>query len=98
MYDAVEKVLSEVSENSTPNGGFDLLFYSSPAPDPSGFGEGQTYVGETKVTTNARGTVSFSFSTPTPLAGGQSVTATATKSVAGDTSEFSQAMKVSTTR
>ncbi len=82
--------------NSIPNGSFTLQFFASPAPDPSGFGEGKTFLGQTNVTVNAAGNALFNFTTATPLAGGQVVTATATATdtVIGDTSEFSEAVKL----
>ncbi|MCA1718587.1 MAG: Ig-like domain-containing protein [Actinobacteria bacterium] len=79
--------------NSIPNAGaFTLQFFGSPTADPSGFGEGRTLVGETLVTTDSNGDASFDFATTTPLAGGQVVTATATRN--GNTSEFSRAVDV----
>src|SRR5215210_1900846 len=79
--------------NSIPNRLFDLQFFSSPTADPSGFGEGQTLVGETLVDTDPNGDASFSFVTATPLGGGQVVSATATDQN-GNTSEFSRAVNV----
>jgi hypothetical protein len=80
--------------NSAPFGAFDLRFFSSPAADPSGFGEGETYVGQTNVVANDAGNAAFSFTTNTPISGGQVVTATATISVNGGTSEFSEAVQI----
>ena len=80
--------------NSTPNDTFNLQFFSSPTADPSGFGEGKTYVGQTNVTTNAGGTVAFSLTTLSPLSGGQMVTATATSITTAGTSEFSRVEEV----
>ncbi|MGH3093854.1 MAG: Ig-like domain-containing protein, partial [Gaiellaceae bacterium] len=59
------------------------------APDPSGHGEGETFVGT--ATPDAKGR--FTATLPTGLAG-QWITATATDS-AGNTSEFSEAVLVS---
>ena len=39
--------------NSLPNTTYTIEFFSSPSPDPSGFGQGQTYLGSTTVTTAA---------------------------------------------
>lgn len=78
--------------NSRPRKTFTVQFFSSPAPNfPTGFGEGETFLGEKRVTTNRRGRASFTFSTA--LSSGQVVTATAT-SAGGSTSEFSQARSV----
>src|ERR1019366_10284028 len=64
--------------NSTANTTFTLDFYDNATADPSGYGEGQTYLGSTNVTTVGND-VSFS----TTLTGvtvplGHFVTATAT--------------------
>jgi CSLREA domain-containing protein len=75
--------------NSTPNRTFIIQFFSSPAPDPSGSGEGKTFIGQRSVTTNARGNASFSFVPARAVPVGWRVTATATG--AGGTSEFSRA-------
>ena len=56
--------------------------------DPSGHGEGFLFLGTTTITTNSGGDKSFAFATA-QLAPGQLVTATATNTVTGDTSEFS---------
>ncbi len=70
-------------------------FVAGPGPfaaalDPSGHGEGQFPVGEdTTVTPKANGDYSFACVSPDPQVG-QAVTATATNTVTGDTSEFSQ--------
>ncbi|HEX2060067.1 MAG TPA: right-handed parallel beta-helix repeat-containing protein, partial [Thermoanaerobaculia bacterium] len=77
--------------NTTPSTAVALHFYSSPAADPSGFGEGQTYLGTTNVTTDASGDAAFVFSGPA-LTAGHFVTATAT--TASGTSEFSEAIAV----
>lgn len=78
--------------NSRPRKTFTVQFFSSPAPNfPTGFGEGETFLGEKRVTTNRRGKASFSFTTT--LSAGQVVTATATNA-GGSTSEFSQARTV----
>jgi CSLREA domain-containing protein len=81
------------SLNSTPSSSFIIRLFSSTTPDPSGFGEGETYIGTTTVTTNAAGNASFSFNTlGSPIGSYITATATATN---GDTSEFSNALVVS---
>jgi uncharacterized repeat protein (TIGR01451 family) len=79
--------------NTEPNTAFTIHFYSSPAADPSGFGEGRTYLGETSGTTDANGDAAFVFAGP-PLTAGHVVTATATTD--DGTSEFSAAETVGT--
>jgi trimeric autotransporter adhesin len=70
---------------------FLIQFFSNPAEDASGHGEGQTYLGQKTVTTNRRGHASFSFSPVSIVPVGSYVTATATNKATGDTSEFSEA-------
>lgn len=78
--------------NSRPRKAFTVQFFSNPAPNiPTGFGEGETFLGAKRVTTNRRGKASFTFTTA--LSPGQVVTATATNA-GGSTSEFSQARTV----
>lgn len=62
--------------------------FASHAPDPSGFGEGETFVGT--ATADAKGR--FTATLPAGLAG-QWLTATSTDSL-GNTSEFSEAVQV----
>ncbi|HEV3165427.1 MAG TPA: hypothetical protein VGZ22_15480 [Isosphaeraceae bacterium] len=79
--------------NSTPNTSFTVQFFSNAMPNPSGFGEGQTLIGQKVVTTDATGNVSFSASFPVAVPPGESLSATATDP-AGNTSEFSQDLPV----
>jgi len=79
--------------NSTPAQTYTLEFFVSPAGgcDPSGYGEGRSFLGSRSVLTNAFGNVSFSFTSPIAFAAGQVITATATDS-SGNTSEFSRCL------
>jgi hypothetical protein len=72
--------------NSTANSSFTIQFFGNAACDPSGNGEGQTLLGQTTVTANAGGTASIPMFA---ASAGQIVTATATNTSTGDTSEFS---------
>ena len=74
--------------NSTPNRTFRIEFFSDTAADPSGNGEGRTYVGFQNVTTNPAGAATFN-GTISAVTAGNVVTATATDLTTGDTSEFS---------
>ena len=78
--------------NSTPNSQFTLEFFRNTAADPSGFGEGQTFIGETRVTTDGTGNVSFMPTFTADLGLGEFITATATDQ-GGNTSEFSAAFE-----
>jgi len=82
------------SLTSTPNTAFNLDFFSSPMADPSGFGQGQTFLGTAAATTDASGKASFTV-TVSPTSIGAFVTATATNMPTGDTSEFSADMAAS---
>jgi hypothetical protein len=80
--------------SSTASSTFIVQFFSSPACDPSGFGEGETYLGQLSVATDGSGdSAMFAFGPPGALAVGSFVTATATSST-GSTSEFSQCRQV----
>ncbi len=77
--------------NSTPNTTFTLEFFSNSACDPSGHGEGKTFIGSTTAATDSNGNVSFTASFDVPASG--FVTATAIDPN-NNTSEFSQCIKV----
>jgi hypothetical protein len=68
---------------------FRIEFFANGALDPSGYGEGQTYLGATSVTTNASGHAKFTVANLQSMSGITSITATATDS-SGNTSEFSK--------
>ena len=75
--------------NSTASTTFRLEFFSNTACDPSGFGEGQSFLGATTVNTDGAGNAAFA-GLVFPLPGGELIiTSTATDPV-GNTSEFSQ--------
>jgi len=74
--------------NSTANAAFQIDFYSNTACDPSGNGEGQTFIGSTNVNTNGSGNASFNVTFNVAVPVGRTITATATDS-ANNTSEFS---------
>ncbi len=79
--------------NSAPNATFRIEFFANAACDGSGFGEGETLLGFTSVTTSTAGTASFSVDLPVAVAVGRSITATATDTN-GNTSEFSNCATV----
>ncbi len=80
--------------DSAANTDFTVQFFSSPAADASGNGEGQTFLGAPmNVTTDGSGNATFSFTATPEVPVGHVVTATAT-GPGGDTSEFSAATDV----
>lgn len=83
--------------DAAPNTEHRLEFFSNTSCDGPGSGEGQTFVGSAKVTTDVGGQAAFSFTPASPLAGGQVVTATATDPN-NNTSEFSQCLAVEAPR
>lgn len=79
------------SLHSSPNTAFVVDFYANASPDPSGYGEGQRWLGSTLVTTDGSGAALFD-APVSSIAEGEFVTATATDST-GNTSEFSLAIE-----
>ena len=73
--------------NSTANTTFRIEFFANDSIDPSGYGEGQIFLGFVNTTTNASGDATFSKSF-TQIGANQRVTATATDP-SNNTSEFS---------
>ena len=80
---------AQATLNSLPNTSFLIQFFSNTAPDPSGYGEGQTLLGSQAVTTDVNGNATVSLTPPKGLSSNAWVSATATNEVTGDTSEFS---------
>lgn len=77
------------SLNSVPNGEYLIEFFVSSGCDPSGHGEGETFVGREEISTDADGDATFDFVFDEwETAAGAVVTATATDQEA-NTSEFS---------
>ena len=70
---------------------YTVQIFASNAKDPSGFGQGQTPVYTTTVTTDATGNAVFNITGVTGIVSGQWVTATATDPT-GNTSAFSNSM------
>ncbi|MBE0540176.1 MAG: hypothetical protein IH623_02215 [Verrucomicrobia bacterium] len=79
--------------NSQANKTYRVQFFANPACDPSGYGEGQVYLGDVLVTTGADCTSDFVASLPVSVPLGQVITATATDP-ANNTSEFSACVTV----
>jgi hypothetical protein len=68
---------------------FRIEFFSNSAPNPSGFGDGLTFLGFATVTTDSSGNATFSASLSNSVPVGQRyLSATATNSGTNDTSQF----------
>ncbi len=77
--------------NSVPDSSFFIDLYRSPTADPTGYGEGKTWLGTASVMTDVSGVASFALTNTAGNYAGEYVAATATASL-GDTSEFSLAL------
>jgi parallel beta-helix repeat protein len=75
------------SLDSLPGTAYTVDFYANVAADASGFGQGQTYLGSTAVTTDSSGHATFAQLLPAVAPG--SVIAASATDPAGNTSEFS---------
>lgn len=75
--------------NSNSNVSLHLEFFANTACDPSGNGEGQTFIGATDVSTDASGNASFGPLNFNGVPAGQNVITSTATSASGDTSEFS---------
>lgn len=84
-----ERTTIEGRLNSTPGRTFTIQFFSNPVGN-----EGVTFLTRRNVTTDANGNASFAFSLARAIPAGQTITATATDALTGDTSEFSAARTV----
>jgi hypothetical protein len=69
--------------------GFTIEFFRNLTCDGPTNGEGRVFLRDVAVTTNASGTAAFSIAVTPAVPAGQVVTATATRTATGDTSEFS---------
>jgi titin len=65
--------------NSTQNGTFTVELFASASCDPTGFGEGQTFLAATSVTTDGSGNGAFTVVVPSPIGLGHAITATASR-------------------
>jgi hypothetical protein len=84
-YAASTIVLGTLS--SATIGSFFIDLYRNTVADPSGYGEGQFYLGTVSVTTDSSGNALFAYTNGSGNYSGQYLTATATAAT-GDTSEF----------
>jgi hypothetical protein len=80
---------------STPSATFRIEFFASASPDSTGYGEGQTFLGATNVTTDTNGLASTVLVCPCSIEG-EWITVTATDKNYHNTSEFAAAALVCT--
>lgn len=73
---------------------YDLYFYGNTGMEPSGYGEGEVYLGMINQSTHGLGSLQFdtTFPSPSPMPG--YITATARQTTTGDSSEFSHLFMV----
>jgi len=76
------------SLTSAPNSTYRIEFFSNPACDSGGAGEGTVFLGAGSITTDGSGNASLDVTLPANVIAGQVVTATATDA-SGNTSQFS---------
>ena len=88
VTDGVSTITINATLNSLASTTFRVEFFASGSADPTGYGEGQRYLGFTNATTNGSGNASFSPTLSATVAVGEIVTSTATDPT-GNTSEFS---------
>jgi CSLREA domain-containing protein len=67
---------------------FTIDFYASASGDPTGHGEGESYLGAVEVATDGNGFASFNFTSTAQVSSTAAISSTATDDF-GDTSEFS---------
>ena len=84
------------SLDSTPSTSFRLEFFTNPACNPSGHGEGAAFLGSAVVATDTTGRAEFDLDLAMPIAEGTAVTATTSGESGGPTSEFSACAQPST--
>ncbi len=83
---------------SVANTSFRIEFFANQSPNPSSYGEGQTFLGFATVTTDGSGNASFTATGLAALPAGQNyVSATATNTSTGDTSQFAQDLLIAPT-
>ena len=98
LHDGANTLVRGTVEGVQGDGFYRVQFFSSPAADPSGYGEGARFLGETTVSAGSTGAATFHLPLPA-VEPGHFVTATATASPSFggwpvQTSEFSAAVAV----
>jgi YVTN family beta-propeller protein len=86
------QVIIDGTINSKPQADYELQFFTSQVSDPSGYGEGEHFLGSDTVTIDESGTADFTVSFPFAIFDGQAITALASNLDSLGTSEFSVAI------
>jgi hypothetical protein len=94
-YDGANTVITGTL-TSAPNAAFTLEFFANNVCHPSGFGEGQIYLGSWPVMTDATGSGNFTATLASADTTSQFISATATNNVSNDTSQFAACLQVPT--
>lgn len=80
--------------HSEPLMDYTVEFFASPECDPSGFGQGEVFVGAAGVSTDNSGNATFDVILPATIPSGWVLTSTATLEPVGATSEFSACIPI----
>jgi hypothetical protein len=80
---------------AAPSTTYRIELFASAACDPSGYGEGQTFIGPVTALTNTAGTYVMTQILPTEVSTSELITATATDPL-GNTSQFSACQGIAT--
>lgn len=78
--------------NSTASTSYRIEFFSNAFCDPTGYGEGQNYLGFTNTTTDGACNATFNATFPVSVTTNYVITATATNLTTNETSEFSKCL------
>ena len=76
--------------HSEPLNDYSIEFFASPECDPTGFGQGQMFLGSVSASTDSAGNASVSATFDVSVPDGWYLTSTAIKEPLGETSEFSE--------
>jgi len=82
------------SFNSMPNRAYTIDFFANGSCDQTGNGEGERFLGSISISTDANGDAAIDESISASIEAGEAITATATDTTTGNTSEFSNCLAV----
>jgi hypothetical protein len=87
-------VAIEGTLNSSPNLTYKIQFFANSVCDPTGFGEAESFIGETVVTTDGNGDAQFAATFDGVVSAGSFISSTATNMETDATSEFSACIPI----